>query len=394
MTGLSVTRAGSARSLVLAAAAMAFSLGLAGCGTVDNMLFGGEETGAPQAQTESQPGTMPGTFPGSAPAAPVSSSSAGGQMYAPQAPAAAITPVTIEPGGNTGTAVSQTIASLRNELSAMQHKIVAAATRLDDLKQTATQLAGNYHQTKAQITTRLQVGTTRGNPELVSAWNSAQNSLDSLTANINQMNALGTQIADIASRAHYILNTVQGTYNVSGAVDEDHRQLSVLEDETNQTIVLIDRLLKDVSGDIQRQTAYVANERSNLTTLAASIKNGELYGGTLTAGAAPASYGPAESGSPLVTIRFDHPHVEYQQILYTALSQALQSRPDATFSIVAVSPTRGTLAAVQLAQTAAQRHAQEVLRSMTDMGVPGTRLSISSSTDPTITSSEVRVYVR
>ncbi|MDE2266990.1 MAG: hypothetical protein KGL29_13900, partial [Alphaproteobacteria bacterium] len=60
----------------------------------------------------------------------------------------------------------------------------------------------------------------------------------------------------------------------------------------------------------------------------------------------------------------------------------------------AVSPTRGTATAVQLAQTAAHNHAQEVLRSMTDMGVPATRMTIASATDPSATSSEVRVYVR
>ncbi len=308
---------------------------------------------------------------------------------------APITPISIEPGSDTGTAVGHTVASLRGALSAMQGKIVGAANQLADLKNSAAQFAGTYHQHKATITTRLQVGTTRGNPELVSQWNAAQSALDSLTGNINSMNALGTQVADISSRAHYILDTIQATYNVSGAVDEDHRQLSVLEDETNQTIVLTDRLLKEVSDDIQRQTAYVANERSNLTTLSAAIKNGELYGSALgMSGPSPVAYGTAPAGTPLVTIRFDHRNVEFQQILYTALNQALQSRPNATFSVVAVSPTRGTAAAVQLSQTAAQRHAQQVLRAMTDMGVPGARLGISSSTDPSIAAPEVRVYVR
>ena len=65
----------------------------------------------------------------------------------------------------------------------------------------------------------------------------------------------------------------------------------VLEDETNQTIVLIDRLLKAASEDTQRQTAYAANERANLTTLAGAIKNGELYGADL--GAAGALHRPA-----------------------------------------------------------------------------------------------------
>jgi hypothetical protein len=34
------------------------------------------------------------------------------------------------------------------------------------------------------------------------------------------------------------------------------------------------------------------------------------------------------------------------------------------------------------------------MRSMTDMGVPATRLGISSATDPSISASEVRVFVR
>ena len=66
----------------------------------------------------------------------------------------------------------------------------------------------------------------------------------------------------------------------------------------------------------------------------------------------------------------------------------------AQFQVTAVSPTRGTAAAVQLAQTDAKRHAQEVLRSMTDMGVPASRLTVSSMTDPGLGNTEVRVYVR
>jgi hypothetical protein len=100
------------------------------------------------------------------------------------------------------------------------------------------------------------------------------------------------------------------------------------------------------------------------------------------------------AGAPLVVIRFDKANVDYQQILYAALTQALQSRPGASFSIIAVSPTRGTVTSVQLAQTAAHRHAEEVLRSMTDMGVPASRLAVASQTDPGISSNEVRVFLR
>ncbi len=297
--------------------------------------------------------------------------------------------------------MSATIATIRAQVAALEDHLAANAARLQDLRNQGADAAGSYHQAKAHITTRLQIGTTRGNPELVSEWNVAQSALDSLAGNINGLNALSTAVAADSSAAHFALDQITATFNVSGAVDEDHRQLSVLEDETQQTIVVIDRLLRAATDDTQRQTAYVANERSNLTTLAGAIKNGELYGGDISGAAYPtgsagSSYSGASfaGGAPLVTIRFDHPGVNYQQILYAALSQTLQNRPNAAFSVVAVSPTRGNATAVQLAQTAAKNHAADVMRTMTDMGVPATRLAVASQTDPSASSSEVRVFAR
>lgn len=401
------------------ALALVLALGVAGCGSIDEALFGNgpSESGAP-AQAPAEQGGTPGAMPSSSTAsteqpaeqppvgeavpgtmpAETTTSSVATEALAGPAATSTITPVPIESGSDTGTPVNHTIQGLRNELSTLQQRITQASQQLADLRNAAAQSASAYHEAKAQITTRLEMGTTRGNPELVNQWNAAQSALDALTGNINSLNAVGTEIASDASQAHFALDTIQSTFNVSGAVDEDHRQLSTLQDEAGQTIVLIDRLLSQVSADVQRQTAYVANERANLTTLASAIKNGEFYGSELgtpmmASVGAPVNYA-APTGAALVTIRFDHPNVAYQQILYSALAQALQSRPTSSFAVVAVSPTRGSAAAVQLAQTEAQKHAQDVMRSMTDMGVPAARLAISSATDPTANSSEVRVYVR
>lgn len=386
---------------ILGALVLVASLGLAGCSDVDSMLFG-DSGGEPDAS-----GAVAGTFDNPAPApdttaptanypaparAPAASAGAGLGTLAP------ITPVTIEPGTNTGSAVSKTIAGLRGQLQTLQSSLSANAQGYADLHNSGANAAAAYYDARGRITTRLQVGTTRGNPELVSEWNRAQASLDQLSGNINKLNALGSKVAADANTAHFALDQIAATFNVAGAYDEDHRQLSVLQDETNQTIILLDRLLSEVSADIQRQTAYVANERANLTTLASAIKNGELYGADLSAPMFSSARGGARSfagaSAPLVTIRFDKANVDYQQILYAALTQALQTRPGAAFSIVAVSPTRGTVTAVQLAQTAAQRHAQDVLRSMTEMGVPAARLSVQSQTDPGVSANEVRVFVR
>ena len=371
------------------ACVLAASLGLAACSDIDNMFGGGgsdmSASSAPAPTAEGAAGAA-----GAPPTAEGPATAAGSGLVA------TITPVTIEQGPDTGTAVNKTIQTLRSQMSGLESKLATNAQRLSELRNAGAQAAGAYQESKARITTRLQVGTTKGNPELVSEWNSAQTSLDGLSANINQLSALGTDVTGDSSTAHFVLDQISATFNVSGAVDEDHRQLSLLEDETSQTIVLIDRLLGEVSSDVQRQTAYVANERSGLTVLASAIKNGELYGGTpgIAAVAASGMIQLASAGTPLVVVRFDRPNVDYQQILYAALNQALQARPNASFEVVAVSPTRGNAASVQIAQSTARRHAQEVLRSMTDMGVPASRVNVASSTDPAAAASEVRVFAR
>jgi hypothetical protein len=363
------------------------ALVLSACSDIDNM-FGDDEATMSSQVAPPDAGAPPTAAP---PAAGAYTPAAGAGVGA----MATITPVTIDPGSDTGTAVNKTIQSLRSQVSGLEQKLVSNAQRLADLRNASAAGAGAYQEARARIVTRLQVGTTKGNPELIAEWNTAQSQLDALTANINALNALGTDIANDASTAHYALNQIGATFNVSGAVDEDHRQLTVLEDETSQTIVLIDRLLKEVSDNVQRQTAYVANERANLTSLAASIKSGELYSSALGVPMGVAAGAQvAASGAPLVVIKFDQPDVDYQQALYAALNQTLQSRPGAGFQVVAVSPTKGTAAAVQIAQTTARRHAEDVVRSITDMGVPASRLNVASTTDPNATANEVRVFVR
>lgn len=378
---------------LLSAVVLAAALGLAGCESLDDMLFGTSDE-EPKYPTPAASGEQPA---GGTPGAPAMQAPMEAPMAMPMAArGSVITPVAIAPGSDTGTGVNKTIQQLRGQIGNLENHLAANAQRLADIRNANASSAGTYQEDKAHIMAHLQLGTTRGNPELVTQWNGAQAALDQMSSNINTLNALGADVTSDSSAAHFALDSIVATFNISGAVDEDHRQLAVLEDETNQTIVLVDRLLKDVSDDIQRQTAYVANERANLTTLANGIKNGELYSSDLSSmsmmsAAAPMAMGP---GGMVAVVHFDRKNPNYQQSLYASLNQALASRPGANFEIVAVSPTRGSAAAVQIAQTTAKRHAQEVLRAMTDMGVPASRLAISSSTDPAISASEVRVFLR
>ncbi len=314
----------------------------------------------------------------------------------------AATPVT--PGSPTGTLVGAKVQSLRGDLQRLQDDINRQNTQLQQVRQSMAQDAASYYSLVGTINSRLQVGTTPGNPELVAQWNQAQGALDRMSSDIAKLNSLSNQVASDSSLAAYILESVKAAYGLQGAVDEDHRQLRLLESDVNRTVVLVDQLLNALSDDISRQSTYVSNERANLITLSLAIKNGELYGQSLsnrafsTAAPSPlAARGRLSSAAerrPLVIIRFDRPNVDYEQALYTAVRRALDRRPDAEFDLVAVTPSSGSPGQVALHSDAAKRNAQSVLRSLTSMGLPATRVTLSATTSANVQSNEVQIYVR
>ena len=316
-------------------------------------------------------------------------------------------PPTITPGQPTGTFVGQKVGMLRGELQRMRGEISQHNSTLQSIRSLTATHSQSYHSAIAAINSRLQVGTTPGNPYLVNNWNLAQSGLGNIDADITRMNSLANAVAGTSTMSAYLLETTRAAYGLSGAVEEDHRQLAILEDEVNRTVVLIDRLLNELSEDINRQTSYVAAERSNLTALSLAIKNGEALGGSLSnrayasaspiASSAPiASNAPIGSGDrrPLVVIRFDRANVEYEQALYTAVSRALQRRPQAGFDLVAVASGQGTPAKVTVNANRAKRNAEKVLRSLSGMGLPLDRVRLSALTQNTAESNEVHLYVR
>lgn len=309
----------------------------------------------------------------------------------------------------TGTFVGAKVVQLNRELESLKSSIGGANARFQQLRSVTEQNAQRYYAIVAAISARLQIGTTPGNPVLVAQWNTAQSELDRILTDIAALNTLANDVASQAAMSSYLIESVNAAYGLSGAVEEDHRQLARVEDEVNRTVVLIDRLLNEVNDTISRQTAYVNNERRNLTTLSLAIKNGEMFGpplasrafATAAVASRPASGGAAAAAArdfdnrePLVVIRFDRKDVPYEQALYTAVSQALDRRPTATFDVVAVAPNRGTPAQVALNTNQSKRSAEKVFRTLTDMGLSGDRLTLSATTSARVQTNEVRVYVR
>jgi hypothetical protein len=313
-------------------------------------------------------------------------------------------PLNVSPGASTGTFVGQKVQEIRGELAKLQGTIGERNARLQTIRSSTIQASQRYYGTIAAVTTRLQVGTTPGNPILTQQWQQAQVDLDRMAGDIAAMAGLSNEVSGDSALAAFLLDSIRAAYRMSGAIDEDHRQLAVLEDETNRTVVGIDRVLNEVTQDVSRQTAFIGAERGNLTALGLAIKNGELLGPSLS-NRAYSSLGPASPGEParspaavadgrqpLVVIRFDRADVPYQQALYNAVSKALERRPQASFDLVAVAAA-GDAGQRALNQSQSRRNAERVMRSLTEMGLPAARVNLSATTAQTPTN-EVHLYVR
>lgn len=311
-------------------------------------------------------------------------------------------PAGVTPGTSTGTMVGKKVEELREELRRLQGSISNHNGLLQQLRGRTIQDSQRYHGGMAAINARLQVGTTRGNPILVQQFNAAQQDLDRIALDVSEMNKLAQGAAGDATMVNYLSERAQATFQISGAVDEDHKQLRVLEDETNQTAVLVDRLMKEVTDDVRRQTAYIGSERANMNVVASAIKSGEFMGNSLPNRAGTAFVQPSEPMAamatagrrPLVVIRFDRNDVVYQQALYNAVSRVLERRPDAAFDLVAVAPAQGDSGRQALNSTKARRHAETVMRSLMEMGLAPNRVALSGQTMAEARTTEVHLYVR
>ena len=379
----------------IVAAVFVFALG--GCSFTQDALFpalgggGDDETAASGEQIPIEPSAAElGTQPTVAPAPQL------GQGNFEPGRAVQIT--------DTGTEVGRRVSRLNDDLIRLQDEVGASNQQLQGLRSQSVENAQRYNGLVGSIQSRLQVGTTPGNPILTRQWNEAQALLDKIGAGIGQMTNLANVVADDSALAAFILESTRATFGLTGAVDEDHVQLARLEDDVNRTVVLVDRLLNELNGDISRQTNFASRERSNITVLSLAVKNGELFGTSLsnrafasaapTASAPPSLSGTAAARRPLVVIRFDRPVVEYEQPLFTAVSEALDRRPSAIFELVAVAPETGTPAQVALSASRARRNAEKVLRTLSAMGLPADRIGLSATSSTDARSAEVHVYVR
>lgn len=305
-------------------------------------------------------------------------------------------PVNVSEVSNTGTFVGQKVMTFRSELSQLQSSIRENNAQLQNIRKSVVNNALQYHKTIGMIEAKLQVGTTPGNPQMFEMLSIAQNNIQTMSTNSAALDQLSAKIAADTANTDYLVDAIRSAYSISGAVDEDHRQLRVLENEAGQTSILMHSLLGEVNSDITRQQQYIETASNNIAKLSDAIRVGSFGVNNVPLSRSPMSVeglprpnakaAPAlAGGKPLLAVKFSSPDVKYQEGLKQAVANAVAKKPDVIFDVVAVNSPRGNNA---------QKYASQIFQDIIELGVSADRVNISAKTDAKVNSPAVMVFVR
>ena len=303
--------------------------------------------------------------------------------------------------------VSKKIAAIEAKLRQIQKNIKRASDSFHDLKNRTAEEADRYYEYTARIRARLQNGTTPGNPELTEMWKQASALLAGSDKNMSETAKLSSEMVRAKNELDSLIETVRETFSVPGAMEIDHENLKQLEDESNQTIISLNRLSSELAKKITNLQSYFAAESRNVNALSTEIQTGRVANGNVPrqaeAPAAPArqteqAYIPSAidlpdadltGRRPLMIIRFDKRRVDYEQSLYKAVKAALDKRPKTRFEVVAISPADTRSGVFEAA-----KNADAVRESLLAMGLPASRIYSSQASKPSIKTTEVHLYLK
>ena len=308
-----------------------------------------------------------------------------------------------------GTFVGQKIGPLREDFTAVTE---AFNIHRDDYEEVKSRVYGSsteFFGTIAAINTKLQLGTTPGNPVLVRQYDQAQGELDNIEEFMREINLLNQKVNADAGVVALLKSTLNKTLRLAGAIDQDHRQLELLEDDTEKLEIEIARLINEITEEISRQAGFAKIENQNMLVLAVAIRNGESMGTGILNRSFLAAQALAEAGAPdqqldvpkvnisglpLVVIRFDDPDIDYEKTLFDAIGVTVDKKPDATFGLVAVSPIGKNEGETRINSSKVKKYAERVLRSMVSFGLPSKKVALSAKTSGDVVVPEVHIYVQ
>ena len=302
-------------------------------------------------------------------------------------------------GSYTGTFVGQRVAAFRQELKQLEQ---AQKSNEKEFEKITANIASNsslYQKTVSSVENKLQAGTTPGNPNMYAMLQQAQSNVQIMFGNANALDNLSSKTSDAVTSINYLENSIAAAFKISGAVDEDHKQLRDLQNKAatiaQKIAILNDNVTR--AADFQQQNAVQASQEVN--SLHDSIKTGSSA--PVSTKIRSASYTPIAHKSkpivrsaanvtanrlPLFSVKFNNPNVDYREGLNTAVKSALARKTGAIFDVVAVSNSAE--------QDKVQQRATKIFNEIVALGANSDNINLNARISEKSPVAEIQVFVR
>ena len=309
-------------------------------------------------------------------------------------------------GSYTGTFVGQRVTAFRQELNLISQAQKSNERELEKINTNISNNANLYQKTVSNVETKLQAGTTPGNPNMYAMLQQAQGNVQTMFANANALENLSAKTSDTLTSVTYLENAISAAFSISGAVDEDHKQLRELQNEAMTIAQKAAALNENVSGaaNFQQQSAIQASQE--IDGLRESVKSGSNTGAVVSRPvimhrttkpvvssqvkriSRPLTFNKQVSvgNLPLFSVRFADKNVDYKEGLSTAIKSALNRKPNTVFEIVAVSNSK--------TKAEAQEHAARIFNEFVSMGANAASINLNAKLNEKSTVSEVQIFVK
>ena len=117
--------------------------------------------------------------------------------------------------GPTGTFVGGKINQFRADLTSIQNAISSHNNDFLRFKDLVDEQTSVYQGLSSAIRSRLQIGTTPGNPILVGQWNDAQRALEDIQNNVNNLQIVNNRVTADAALITHLRNAIDSSFFIS-----------------------------------------------------------------------------------------------------------------------------------------------------------------------------------
>ena len=293
--------------------------------------------------------------------------------------------------------VAEKISEFNGDMNTVKSVQDKRRDSFNQMKTDSANAMNDYRTEVSSIYTEISRGAKPADQNLVEKWKVARQKLEKVNDISFDMKILSDTVENDATVLDYTQSSIKSMDQIRGMTREEEMELNRIASEASRKKSEILAFSREIDQEAENNKGYLMAERQNLDDLALSIKQGNMVGGNNTfISRGPQQYGPtnimpnqqrvigiSNESMPLISMNMAAKDINYDEPLYQSLSRALERDPTTAFQIVSIAPT----------MEIARNNVKKVVDTLTEMGMPASRIMIKSSTSNAMTP-QVNVYAK